>query len=140
MASRYTLIKGSFPIVGTEPDGDTIRFRPDTPAFVDKLGPAGQRPGWTQGGTQLSVRFEAIDALETHFQGARQQVQLGDLATRQMLSAAGFSSVQTSGTKVTSAVPPAVRGYVAANSLDSYGRMIAFVFASSAARRLGHAR
>jgi endonuclease YncB( thermonuclease family) len=133
MASRYTLIKGSFPIVGTEPDGDTLRFQPDTPALVETLGPAGQAPGWSHDGTQISVRFEAIDALETHFQGTRQQVRLGDLATQVMLHAAGFSAVRTSGTRVTSAVPPAVRGHVAANGLDSYGRMIAFVFAGEAA-------
>ena len=132
MASRYTLIKGSFPIVGTEPDGDTLRFQPDTPALVETLGPAGQAPGWNHDGTQISVRFEAIDALETHFQGTRQQVRLGDLATQVMLHVAGFSSVQTSGTRVTSAVPPAVRGHVAANGLDSFGRMIAFVFAGEA--------
>jgi endonuclease YncB( thermonuclease family) len=129
MANRYTLIKGSFPIIGTEPDGDTIRFQPDSPAFVAQLGPAGQAPGWTHDGTQISVRFEAIDALETHFSGARQQAHFGDLAAQTMLATMGFGDVQTSGTTVKSAQPASVRGWVAANSLDSYGRMIAFVFA-----------
>ncbi len=133
MASRYTLIKGSFPIVGTEPDGDTIRFAPDTPAIVETLGPPGQKPKFSQGGTQISVRFEAIDALETHFSGTRQQVRLGDLATARMLAILGFASVDTSGTKVDAATPPSIRGYVAANSLDSYGRMIAFVFGGEVA-------
>jgi hypothetical protein len=137
MANRYSLIKGSFPIVGTEPDGDTIRFQPDIPALVESLGPPGQKPGWTHGGTQLSVRFEAIDALETHFQGARQQERLGDLATQHMLTAMGFGSVQTSGTRVASATPTTVRGFVAANALDSYGRMIAFVFAGEASETDG---
>jgi endonuclease YncB( thermonuclease family) len=133
MANRYTLIRGIFPILGTEPDGDTIRFQPDNPSFVEQLGPEGQRPAWTRGGTQINVRFEAIDALETHFQGTRQQVALGDLAARHMLSAMGFDSFDTSGTKVTAAEPESVRGYVLANSLDSYGRMIAFVYAGETA-------
>ena len=133
MAARYTLIKGVFPIVGTEPDGDTIRFQPDNPAFVSSLGPPGQAPGFSRNGTQISVRFEGIDALETHFQSTRQQAALGDLATADMLAALGFRNVATAGTKVTAATPPSVRGHVFANSLDSFGRMIAFVFAGEAA-------
>ena len=126
--SRYTLIKGSFPIVGTEPDGDTIRFRPDDPAIVERLGPAGQHPAFAAAGTQINVRFEGIDALETHFAGQHQQVRLGALAASRMLEIAGFTRVERTGNKVVAAEPAAIRGHVAANSLDSYGRMIAFVF------------
>jgi endonuclease YncB( thermonuclease family) len=126
--SRYTLIKGSFPIVGTEPDGDTIRFKPDDPAIVERLGPAGQRPDFSAGGTQINVRFEGVDALETHFAGTHQQEALGALAAERMLAIAGFTRVERNGNKVAAAEPLAVRGHVAANSLDSYGRMIAFVF------------
>jgi hypothetical protein len=74
MASRYILIKASFSIVGTELDGDTLRFQTDASALVETLGPAGQAPCWSHDGTRISVRFEAIAASETHFQGARQQV------------------------------------------------------------------
>lgn len=128
--SRYTLIKGSFPIVGTEPDGDTIRFKPDDPAIVERLGPPGQRPDFSVGGTQINVRFEGIDALETHFAGTHQQVRLGELAGARMLEIAGFTRVERTGNKVVAAEPASIRGHVAANSLDSYGRMIAFVFAA----------
>lgn len=132
MAARYTLIKGSFAVIGTEPDGDTIRFQPDDPSIVSGLGPAGQRPAFSHGGAQINVRFEGIDALETHFQNARQQVRLGDLATQTMLKTLGFSSVMNAGLKVTAATPPLLRGHVLANSLDSFGRMIAFVYAGEA--------
>lgn len=132
MSSRYTLITGSFPIVGTEPDGDTIRFRPDDPAQVAALGPAGQVPAWSQGGTQINVRFEAIDALETHFAGTHQRLDLARLAADQMLRTVGFQAVTRDNAKVTAAEPESLRGWVAANSLDSYGRMIAFVYAGEA--------
>lgn len=126
--SRYTLIKGSFHVVGTEPDGDTIRFQPDDPTIVANLGPPGQRPTFSAGGTQINTRFEGIDALETHFAGTHQQPRLGDLAAERMLAITGFTRVVRTGSKVVAAEPPSIRGHVAANSLDSYGRMIAFVF------------
>lgn len=128
--ARYTLIKGSFPIINTEPDGDTIRFRPDDPRIVEGLGPEGQRPSFSQQGTQINVRFEGIDALETHFSGTHQQLRLGKAAGARMLALAGFSSVTRSGNRVTGATPTSLRGHVLANTLDSFGRMIAFVFAS----------
>jgi endonuclease YncB( thermonuclease family) len=128
--ARYTLIKGTFPIVNTEPDGDTIRFRPDDPRIVEGLGPEGQRPDFSQQGTQINVRFEGIDALETHFSGTHQELRLGQRAAAQMLAVTGFTAVARSGNRVTGATPTSLRGHVFANTLDSFGRMIAFVFAS----------
>jgi len=128
--ARYTLIKGSFPVINTEPDGDTIRFRPDDPRIVEGLGPAGQRPAFSQQGTQINVRFEGVDALETHFSGTHQQLRLGQEAGARMLALAGFTSVTRSGNRITGATPESLRGHILANTLDSYGRVIAFVFAS----------
>ncbi len=128
--ARYTLIKGSFPIINTEPDGDTIRFRPDDPRILDELGPEGQRPAFSQQGTQINVRFEGVDALETHFSGTHQQLRLGREASARMLALAGFTSVTRSGNRVTGAMPESLRGHVLANTLDSFGRVIAFGFAS----------
>ena len=130
--SRYTPIKGSFHVVGTEPDGDTIRFQPDDPTIVTHLGPPGQAPKFSADGTQINTRFEGIDALETHFAGTHQQPRLGDLAAERMLAITGFTRVVRTGSKVAAAEPPSIRGHVAANSLDSYGRMIAFVFGEEA--------
>jgi len=128
--ARYTLIKGSFPIINTEPDGDTIRFRPDDPRIVEGLGPDGQRPAFSQQGTQINVRFEGVDALETHFSGTHQQLRLGQEAGARMLALAGFTSVERSGNRITGSTPESLRGHILANTLDSYGRVIAFVFAS----------
>jgi len=128
--TRYTLIKGSFAILNTEPDGDTIRFQPDDPRIVETLGPEGQRPAFSQQGTQVNVRFEGVDALETHFSGTHQQLRLGEAAGARMLALAGFTSVSRSGKRVTEANPASLRGHVLANTLDSFGRVIGFVFAS----------
>ena len=139
MATRYTLIRGSYQIVGTEPDGDTVRFQPDNPATVDALGPTGQAPDWARNHTQINIRFEAIDALETHFQNVHQDPALGNLAAATMLNLLGFRDVQRSatGTTVQSAVPASLRGYVIANSLDSYGRVIGFVYAGDSSEMDG---
>jgi len=68
----YTLLRGQFvirypdlPRQGPEPDGDTIKFLLDTPALVETLPRrSGRPPDINQHG--ISVRLEAIDALETH--------------------------------------------------------------------------
>lgn len=56
------LVRGRFPIHGSEPDGDSIRFVPDDPAVLTAAA-TGVRLG-AAGGAQ--VRLDAIDALETH--------------------------------------------------------------------------
>ncbi len=67
---RYTLIKGKFhifypdsPNQGPQPDGDTLTFEPDNP---DVFRDFKRYPDLSRRGT-LSIRFEAIDALETHY-------------------------------------------------------------------------
>ncbi len=135
----YTLIKGAFRITGTSPDGDTIRFRPDVTQLVDGLGPDGQVPDWKLGRTEVNIRFEGIDALETSFQGTRQDSHFGDAATARMLALAGFETVQRDsiGRLIESATPPEMRGFILAKNLDSFGRVIAFVYAGTTGRTDG---
>ncbi|WP_063910221.1 lamin tail domain-containing protein [Herbidospora yilanensis] len=67
----YTLLRGNFvirypdlPRQGPEPDGDTIKFLPDTPALIEALPrPSGTSPDLNRRG--ISVRLEAIDATVT---------------------------------------------------------------------------
>jgi endonuclease YncB( thermonuclease family) len=137
----YTLLTGDFvirypdlPRSGPEPDGDTIKFAPDTPALVDALPRvSGMRPDIN--GRGISVRLEAIDALETHFQPDHHQELLGaDAARDQLLSALGFSNVvfiADRPNKVESADQDRVRGYVLSNGIDANGRMIGFVYPGS---------
>ena len=68
----YTLLRGVFvirysdlPRQGPEPDGDTVKFRADSPLLVEGLARrSGTPPDINARG--ISVRLEAIDALETH--------------------------------------------------------------------------
>ena len=76
----YTLLRGSFviryldlPRQGPEPDGDTIKFLPDTPALVETLPRRSGRPADINA-RGISVRLEAIDALETHFEETHQEL------------------------------------------------------------------
>ncbi len=81
----FTAIHGDFyiwnqakPSQGPEPDGDTVRFIPKAPGLVDALAP-GRTPDWKAGGA-INIRFEGIDALETHFSGMHQNQTLADAA------------------------------------------------------------
>jgi len=71
------VIAGEFPVVGTQPDGDSARFYPDDPdAWCKTRIRARVNPS---GGVQL--RLDAIDAVETHYtppKGARRLHQPGE--------------------------------------------------------------
>ncbi|MBM2615938.1 hypothetical protein JIG36_10255 [Actinoplanes sp. LDG1-06] len=137
----YTLLRGSFvirypdiPRQGPEPDGDTIKFRPDTPGLVEGLPrPSGRPPGITRRG--ISVRLEAVDALETHFEDTHQELAGADLARDELLRRLGFTNVvffDDLPNKVRSADQDSLRGHVLSNGIDANGRMIGFVYAGEA--------
>ena len=137
----YTLIKGSFhihypesPLNGPEPDGDTIKFQPVDRDLIANLPRPNQAARFTQSG-MTSIRFEGIDALETHFdvegQEFHQKLDLALLARDALLAEAGFGEVRFFAQrpfKVESVQNHPVRGYILSNGLDTYGRTIAFVF------------
>ena len=60
----FTLIKGTFHAKGYQPDGDSLRFKAASAANWAKLGGPKVRRN-AKGHAQL--RFEAVDALETHY-------------------------------------------------------------------------
>lgn len=132
----YTLLAGEFvirypdlPRQGPQPDGDTVKFAPDTPALIDALPrPSGGEPDLNERG--ISVRLEAIDALETHFNGAHQELDGANAARDALLGALGFTGV-TYFTDLPNTVESAgqdrVRGHVLSNGIDANGRMIGFV-------------
>lgn len=129
------LIKGTFSIKGTAPDGDSVRFIPKNPALWRKLETRVRAN--RLGGVQL--RLDAIDALETHFQarvGAfgtqRQPEEFGNKAAARLLDLLGFDSKTIRrGPKeiVQDADPNTVNGYILTRFADIYGRAIAFAFA-----------
>ncbi len=99
----YTLIKGSLhihypatPRMGPEPDGDTLKFLPDNRQFIENLPRSNRSPKFTQSGI-TTLRFEGIDALETHFsiegEEYHQQMNLALTARNRLLDQAGFGDI-----------------------------------------------
>jgi hypothetical protein len=145
----YRLVKGTFELfysgetnqhVGSKPDGDTVRFVPDNPnllknfSLVDSIDP---RDADFKGGGAVSLRFEAIDALELHYKGSQQNDQGARAARELMLEEVGFQSVTYSGqnsTVVQTASPHPIRGYILTRSIDPYGRVVSFIFTGTANR------
>lgn len=136
-ALSYRLLAGEFvirypdlPRGGPEPDGDTVKFAPDTPELVGSLPRvSGHGPDLNPRG--ISVRLEAIDALETHFSGAHQRLDRANAARDELLSLLGFSGVTfwpDLPNKVERADRDRVRGHVLSNGIDANGRMIGFVY------------
>ncbi|MGD9851191.1 MAG: hypothetical protein AB7T38_07980 [Nitrospirales bacterium] len=103
----YTLIKGTFhihypdsPRNGPQPDGDTIKFLPNTRQLIENLPRNGRPPKFTQTGI-TTLRFEGIDTLETHFSTngtlAHQHIALALAARDTLLAQMGFGEVQFRG-------------------------------------------
>lgn len=146
-AKRYRLIAGQFYLRFEEltqpkqpqPDGDTVRFVPDNPfpffepKIIRRYGTA--EPDLSNFG--INVRFEGIDALETHFsKGAsgfrHQNLALATAARDAMLRGLGFTGVVFDAEypyTVRSADQNPVPGYVIANGVEQNGRLLGFVYA-----------
>ena len=134
----YRVIAGEFhirypdqPRNGPEPDGDTLKFKPDNPDLVERLHRNGGRgPDFNSRG-MVNVRLEGIDALETHFSGAHQELHGATDARDFVLDAVGFDDVvffPDAPNKVQSASSDFIPGHILANGIDPHGRAIAFVY------------
>ena len=133
----YTLLRGNFvirypdlPRQGPEPDGDTVKFLPDTPGLVEALPRRSGRLADINA-RGISVRLEAIDALETHFEEAHQELAGANRARDELLAELGFTNVvffDDLPNKVQSADQDSLRGHVLSNGIDGNGRLIAFVY------------
>ncbi|TYB66199.1 hypothetical protein FXF51_17765 [Nonomuraea sp. PA05] len=132
------MLRGSFvirypdlPRQGPEPDGDTVKFLPDSPALVEALPRRSGRPP-NINARGVSVRLEAIDALETHFAETHQELDGANAARDELLRLLGFTGVrfwEDLPNKVRAADQDSIRGHVLTNGVDANGRLIAFVFA-----------
>ena len=131
----FTLIKGKFQVVGYQPDGDSLRFEVKNPKIWNKL--TGRMVKLTKGRAQL--RFEGIDALETHYKGWHQPEKLAHKARDFLLRQAGFENViwGPKKNKVTSVKKDGLPGYVFARTIEKYGRPVCFVFAGKRKGRTG---
>jgi len=123
-------IAGTFRVVGSEPDGDSIRFYPDDPSQWELAPGLHTVRTNAQGGAQL--RLDAVDALETHYtpRGGRplhQPLPFAHAAARELVRWLGFRDVVRDEEQVVSATPDRLAGYVLTRSADMYGRCVALV-------------
>jgi endonuclease YncB( thermonuclease family) len=139
----YKLIEGQFhihysdrPRSGPEPDGDTLKFLPDNPVLVEDLHRSGPGPDFN-GRNMINLRFDAIDALETHFSGMHQNEHWAEAARDVLLREVGFGDVHFFADlrhKVESVQHHPRCGYIYARTLDSHGRIVAFVYTGDSAQ------
>jgi len=139
--SRYTVIKGKFwiryddqPRQGPEPDGDTVTFQADNLALVRKLPRlSGRGPNISKRGN-IPIRYEGIDALETHFQGGHQQLGFANAARDKNLEVLGFKNVKffaDQPNKVESVDVNPLPGHVIANGIEANGTLLGLVYAGT---------
>ncbi|MDY7101071.1 MAG: hypothetical protein S0880_07770 [Actinomycetota bacterium] len=141
----YRYIRGEFVVRyaddgcgGPQPDGDTARFHPDNPDLVRTLERFGGSGPDFKREDGVNLRFEAIDALETHFQGRNQNEALGDGARDLLLAELGFDDLTfCDNGAVSAANPERVRGAILANGIDQHGRIVAFAYAAAHADLAG---
>lgn len=143
---RYTLIKGQYlihnpdnPRGGPQPDGDTITFMPDSLDLVRGLRRfSGTAPNIRNG--HINVRYEAIDALETHVNGAHQDLTFANAARDRNLALLGFTNVRffpDLPNVVQSVDQNPLPSYVIANGIESKGRLLGLVFRGATHRADG---
>ena len=141
----YRLVKGEYVAIGGQPDGDSIRFRPDNEDLLKNF-PQGDaeisQRGVTKGTCQL--RFEGVDALELHYltPADHQEINAARRARDFLLfDLLNYEDVQFDEDEatVTSSVPPAIRGYILTNGLDNAQnrRPVAFLYTGSTRRQDG---
>lgn len=142
----YRLIKGSFHLfytgtrhVGSQPDGDSVWFQPANPDLLEDID--GRSADFNKGGF-AQLRFEAIDALETHFLGENQDRDYALAARDYTLKSLGFDLAQMeySGKEyltVRFAAPHPTEGYILTRAIDPYGRPVSFVFSERTGRKDG---
>jgi endonuclease YncB( thermonuclease family) len=137
-AKRYSVITGRFwihypdiPGQGPEPDGDTVRFEPNDPMMLEDLPRFSGRPPDLNARGNIAVRYEGIDALETHFKEAHQDLAFANAARDRNLALLGFRDVafsESNPNKVASVQGNPAEGFVIANGIEANGRLLGLVY------------
>lgn len=128
--AQFKVIKGKFHVKGYQPDGDSIRFEADNPAQWDTF-------PWDSASKKKAakkqLRIEAIDALETHYEGYHQPRPFAIAALERLLKLLGIEDIHYS-LNVTTIVKAndAQPGFIATDGLDRYDRPISLLFPASA--------
>lgn len=142
----YRIVKGEFhlfykkqKLVGSQPDGDSVWFKPDDRALLNKLG-VGRRDAVFNAGGFTLLKFEAVDALEISFRGTHQFPEGALKARNFTLNLLGFRNVDFSdgeGLSVRDAEPHPIPGYILTKAIDPDGRPISFAFPGKLKREDG---
>jgi len=135
----YRIVKGTVSVDGKSPDGDTIAFTIDT--RNEWMWPETEDGRFPQFNSkyQANIRFEAIDALELHYsiqsvhpgKTLRQPLDLAKQARNRLLDLCGFDRtalIESDDFKITDSKQQKIPVTLAYNGIDSYGRIIGFVF------------
>jgi len=138
----YRIAKGLLTIDNKSPDGDTISFFIDEEHRDEWIWPneqSGRFPKFNKQ-FQANIRFEAIDALELHYQvtgvypgvNIHQPLDLARQARDRMLTICGFDLAHVTETANLRLKDPDNQkrpATIAYREIDPYGRLVAFVFA-----------
>ena len=122
-APTLLTLRGRFVVLGKAPDGDSVRFVPDTPALLEELRRSYRVRRSGDGSVQL--RLDGVDAPETHYAGEAQP--LGEEGRDALLAHLGFRDVRRNGETITAATPEAVPGAILTELADPNGRPVCFV-------------
>jgi endonuclease YncB( thermonuclease family) len=124
--ANLKIIHGNFHVKGFSPDGDSIRFTADKPEHWNffKWNTLSKKKA-----LKKQLRIEAIDALETHYEGYHQPRSFGVAALERMLGYLGISGLKYSlSVAVIVEAADASPGFIASGGVDRYDRPVSFTF------------
>jgi endonuclease YncB( thermonuclease family) len=128
--AQYKVVAGTFHIKGFQPDGDSIRFQATNQANWDFF-------TWETAADKATkkkqLRVEAIDALETHYEGYHQPRAFALAALEALLEMLRIDAV-TYSLSLTQVVDAndGKAGFIASGSVDRFGRPVSYVFPKNA--------
>jgi endonuclease YncB( thermonuclease family) len=122
----FTLIKGTFHVVGYSPDGDSIRFQANNPEHWSKV--KGSPPQLNEN-DHVQIRLIGIDSLETHFRDCQQSMKWAISAANFLLKSLEISQVQWNEEQnIVVKAEDKVAGFILVKKTDQHGRPLAFIF------------
>lgn len=155
---NYSLIKGTFHVVGFSPDGDSIRFKAKNKKLWDKLKIDASKSEKNQfdedyksekNKEAVQLRLQGVDSLETHYGGFSQRADLGQDAAEALIKFLGVKNKlewqNSGGKKTVKLYDPEkmkkkdkkpyvgkfgenIEGYIVSGELEPHGRPLAWVF------------
>jgi endonuclease YncB( thermonuclease family) len=128
--AQYKVIAGTFHIKGFQPDGDSIRFQSNKQEYWDFFT---WKTATDKTAKKKQLRVEAIDALETHYEGYHQPRAFALAALEAMLEILRIDTVTYSlGLTQVVAANDGKAGFIASATVDPFGRPVSYVFPKDA--------